>query len=224
VTGHGQVAVIPNGVDLEYYAPRSEPEDAAGLVFEGNMAFGPNVDAVLYFHRAIFPRIVARLPDATLTVVGKDPHPSIRALAGPRVRVTGTVEDVRPHVARAALFVCAMRKGAGIKNKILQAWAMGKAVVATPTSCGGLSYRDGENIRVAASPGAFSDAVVELLNDPERRRRLGREARATAEALYSWERRGTELEGRLDELVRSNGAAPRARSVGSAPGGSSIHA
>lgn len=207
VTRRGRVAVIPNGVDLEYYAPQSIEEEESGLVFEGNMAFGPNVDAVIHFCRAIFPKIASRLPDVTLTVVGKDPHSSILALAGPRVRVTGTVADVRPYVARAAVFVCAMRKGAGIKNKILQAWAMGKAVVATPTSCGGLRYRDGENIRVASSPSDFADAVVELLNDEGRRRTIGREARATVEAHYSWARRGAELEQCFEVVARSDSEA-----------------
>ena len=202
-----KVEVIHNGVDLDFFAPSDETSGPPSLVFEGHMRFAPNVDAVLHFHREILPHIRRAVPEVRFAVVGKEPTPAIQALADDRVLVTGYVDDVRPYIAGSTLFVCPMRTGAGIKNKILQAWAMAKPVVATPQSCGGLRAVDGANIRIANGSRPFAKAVVDLLASPSARRELGRRGRETVEQFYGWDRQA----GLLANLFQSVASARKPR-------------
>lgn len=199
--------VVHNGVDTDYFKPGSGGESNHDVVFEGNMSFPPNADAAVYFASSVLPLIRARVPGVRFRIVGKNPAPEVAALAGADVEVTGFVDDVRPYLDRAAVFVCPLRKGAGIKNKILQAWAMGKAVVATSASTGGLAVREGENILVRDDPAGIAEAVVELLENPARRKSLAAAARATVEARYGWARQARALEAVMSGLVRSGEVA-----------------
>lgn len=185
--------VIQNGVDAKYYFPQGNIYAEQTLVFEGNMSFPPNIDGALYFCREILPIIQERLPNVKLTLVGKNPAPEILDLASENITVTGFVDDVRPYVARSCVFVCPLRKGGGIKNKLLQALAMGKACVATSYSVGGLVVNDGENILIRNSPVDFSDAVIDLLNNEKKRTKLENNARITIEHEYSWEKKSKGL-------------------------------
>lgn len=188
------VTAINNGVDAQYFSPAAQVPEAQRIVFEGNVSFGPNVDAVRYFVSSVLPLIRERVPDAQFQIVGKDPSPEVQALASDDVDVTGFVDDIRPYLAAANVFVCPLRKGAGIKNKILQAWAMGKAVVATAVAVGGLRYRDGENIVIADGARALADAVLDLIANPHKAARLGAAARTTIEQYYTWDAKAAELE------------------------------
>ena len=186
--------VVNNGVDADFFAPWQGTPSTDELVFEGNMSFAPNVDAAQWFVRDILPLIHRERPAAHLSLVGNRPAPEVQTLAGEAVTVTGFVDDVRPYLGRAAVFVCPMRMGAGIKNKILQAWAMGKAVVGTPECLGGLEAQPGVNIEVARSAEEFARVALALLADPERAAALGRAARATIERHYTWARKADELD------------------------------
>jgi len=188
------VTVVHNGVDTEFFRPLDEPTDEHALIFEGSMRFPPNVDAVVYFCRKILPLIRHEVPGVKFYVVGRDPTELVQAQAADDVVVTGFVDDVRTYLARAAIFVCPMRRGAGIKNKILQAWAMGRPVVTTPEGCGGLRIAPDENIVVARGPRKFADAVIAMLRDPERRDRIGRAGHRTIQDHYTWESKARELE------------------------------
>lgn len=201
------VSAINNGVDADYFAPPATAPDPMRMVFEGNVSFGPNVDGVMYFCQSILPLIHAQVPEATFTIVGKDPSPEVLALASGKVEVTGYVEDIRPYLARANVFVCPLRKGAGIKNKILQAWAMAKAVVATPAAVGGLRLREGENIMVREGAAAIANAVVQLLRDPARSARIGMAARDTVMRHYTWEAKAAELEAVMQRASFATRAA-----------------
>jgi glycosyltransferase involved in cell wall biosynthesis len=192
--------VIANGVDADHFRPMDTPVEPGRLVFEGSMMFPPNADAAVHFVERILPLIRAVDPTVRLTLVGRDPLPSVRALASDGVEVTGFVDDVRPYIARAALFVAPLRSGAGIKNKVLQAWAMGKPVVATPESTGGLRADPDRNIVVRADPAEFAKAVLELLGDIDRRAAIGRAARETIERHYTWQAKAGELEALMQEL------------------------
>jgi sugar transferase (PEP-CTERM/EpsH1 system associated) len=192
--------VIPNGVDGEYFSPQGLGEDFPSLVFEGNMGFPPSVDAVLYFCNEILPLIVRRVPKVKFYIVGKDPAPEVQALASNRIVVTGFVEDQRPYLDQASIFVCPMRKGAGIKNKILQAWAMAKPVVATTIAVGGLRTTNGENILIEDEPASFARQVEFLLNNPELRGRLGQKGRDTVLQHHTWQQQVKLMEERLAEL------------------------
>jgi glycosyltransferase involved in cell wall biosynthesis len=193
-----RVSVVENGVDHEFFHP-IESEDSSSVIFEGNQWYPPNVDAVHYFHSAIYPRILSRFPRCRFYIVGRRPAPSVQALAGENVIVTGRVEDIRPSFGKASVFVCPMRMGAGIKNKILQAWAMAMPVVATPAAMGGLAAVPDHNIIVAKDPTRFADAVCELLSDGQRRRELGEKARETILAHHNWPQKAAVLESILEK-------------------------
>ena len=192
--------VVPNGVDMAYYSaplgPLARERQAAApgatrhdMVFTGKMDFRPHVDAVLWFSREVLPRILLRVPSAHLWIVGKDPHPRLAALAEqPAITVTGWVEDVRPYIAQAAVYVVPLRIGGGTRLKVPEAMAMGKAIVSTTLGCEGFDLLSGEQLVMADTPEEFAAAVIALLHEPERRAQLGEAARQLAAAQYDWGR------------------------------------
>lgn len=209
------VHVVENGVDTDYFRPKGDSAPSLNLVFEGNMGFKPNVDVAQYLSREIMPRIRARLNErVTLTIVGKDPAPEVKELAAEDIEITAFVEDVRPYLDRASVFVCPMRMGTGIKNKILQAWSMELPVVATPKSLGGLEARDGENALVAGTAEEFAARTIQLLTDPALGKRLGKNGRKTVLKHYTWTQKATQLESVMAETARisvsAHGAPERA--------------
>jgi glycosyltransferase involved in cell wall biosynthesis len=177
-------------VDTDYFRPDATVADDAALVFTGAMDWLPNEDAVLFFVETILPRIQARVPNATLTVVGRNPSPKLLArLQGRRdVRVTGRVDDIRPFLRRSSVYVIPLRVGGGTRIKAFEAMAMGKPVVSTPIGVEGLRVEDGRHVVLADDADAFAAAVLDLLQDPERRHRLGRDARDLVEREFSWDR------------------------------------
>jgi glycosyltransferase involved in cell wall biosynthesis len=157
------------------------------LVFTGKMDFRPNVDAVLWFTQGVLPLIREELPETRFWVVGKDPHPRLAPLGGdPAVVLTGAVEDVRPYIAAAAVYVVPLRIGGGTRLKVLEAMAMGKAVVSTALGCEGFDVVPDQELVVADTPSEFAAAVLALLRDPSRGERLGRAARRFAGSRYDW--------------------------------------
>ncbi len=181
--------VIPNGIDTRVYTPTSTlpRSHTPTLAFTGTMDFRPNVDAVLWFARHVWPRVQASVPEARFVVVGQRPHRRLDELReDPTVTLTGWVEDVRPHIARAAVYVAPLRIGGGTRLKILEAMAMGKAVVATRLGAEGFPVTDGQELLLADTPDDFAAAVVALLGAPERRAELGRVARDFVERRYDW--------------------------------------
>jgi sugar transferase (PEP-CTERM/EpsH1 system associated) len=181
-----RLAVIPTGVDTEYFQPSPVPEQPYTLVFTGSMDWMPNEDAVAYFAEKILPLIRREVPQAAFWAVGRRPPRRLQALASESVMVTGAVDDIRPYLAKAALCVVPLRSGSGTRIKIFEAMAMGKAVVSTSLGAEGLPVRDGENIVLADDPPAFARQVIGLLRDPQRCRQLGRAARKLVEENYGW--------------------------------------
>jgi glycosyltransferase involved in cell wall biosynthesis len=179
------VEVIPNGVDTIYFRRARARRRARALLFVGNYDYPPNVDAALRLARDILPQVRRQLPDARLWLVGHAPPPELRALADDTIKVTGRVPDVRPYLARAGVFVSPLRLGAGIKNKILEALAVGCPVAATPLSVDGIAVKDGESALIADGDG-LSAAAVRLLSDPALAGHLADCGRALIEAHYSW--------------------------------------
>jgi sugar transferase (PEP-CTERM/EpsH1 system associated) len=197
------VCVINNGVDANYFAPDATPASGRSVVFEGSMKFAPNAEGAVHFCREILPLIREREPNVTVTIVGADPRPEVRALANESVHVTGFVPDVRPYLAQASVFVCPLLSGAGIKNKILQAWAMEKPVVATPISCGGLVLDPGRNLIVAEGRREFADAVLRLFAEPKLREELGRAGRRTVLDHYAWSAKARQMEQALQRTAKA---------------------
>jgi glycosyltransferase involved in cell wall biosynthesis len=181
-------AVVPNGVDTGFFTPGDEDLSAEGnVVFVGGTTWFPNKDALQFFSESILPAVRAKSPGCTATWVGRateKERSGFGQVAG--LSLTGYVPDVRPYVQRAGCFVVPLRVGGGTRLKILDAWAMGKAVVSTSIGCEGLDAVDGENILVRDSPEDFAEAVSDVLLNMELRNRLGRKARATVESTYSW--------------------------------------
>ena len=196
-----EVTIVLNGVDTEFYndqIPMTKSQLAIGpwsLVFTGKMDFRPNVDAVLWFCQEILPLIRRERPSVRFAIVGRDPHPRVQALArDPWITVTGYVEDVRPYIARAAVYVVPLRMGSGTRLKVLEAMAMGQAIVSTTLGCEGIALTPGREAVLADTAREFARRVVELLDDEERRRSLGQQARRLVEARYDWRAIVPELE------------------------------
>lgn len=203
------VSVIHNGVDSDYFQPREPEADVPTIVFEGSMGFTPNAEAALYFCREVLPLVREEEPRARMLVVGNRPTPEVSALAGPGVEVTGFVPDVRPYLDSAWVFACPLLSGSGIKNKILQAWSMRKAVVATTLSTGGLMDVE-SNLVVADGKTAIAAAIVRLFRDPAERRRLGERGRETVVQHYSWAAKARQMEA---VLTRAAGPRPPSRAA-----------
>ena len=195
------VRSIATGVDLSYFHPVDTPVSEGSLVFVGAMDWYPNEDAVIYFVEEILPRIRQKLPDATLTVVGRNPGLRLAGL-GPGVRVTGTVEDVRPFLAEGAVAVVPLRIGGGTRLKIFEALAMGKAVVSTTVGAEGLPLQPDHHFACADDPQAFADAAVALLGDARRRQELGTAGRRLVEGRYGWPSVAKDFETALEEVIQ----------------------
>jgi sugar transferase (PEP-CTERM/EpsH1 system associated) len=187
-TSAGAATVATNGVDLDYFAPVTCEEQPA-LVFVGALDYLPNEDAAVWFTRELWPAIRARCPAAEFRIVGRNPTPAVRALAAvPGVRLVGSVPDVRPCVARAAVAVVPLRLARGVQNKVLEAMAMAKAVVAAPAALTALSTVPGEHLLAPSTPQEWVDDVCVLLADPPKRQQLGSAARQYVERHHDWER------------------------------------
>jgi len=199
------IRAIPTGVDAAYFHPNGASEKPARLVFTGSMDWYPNEDAILHFMDAILPRLRRRVPGLTISVVGRNPSDRLKALGAAKgVQITGTVADVRPYVAEAAVYVVPLRIGGGTRLKIFEALAMGKAVVSTSVGAEGLPLTPGQHFLQADSPEDFAKAVLTLLGDVPRRRAIGEAGRRLVEARYSWKQIGREFERLCEEVASSH--------------------
>jgi glycosyltransferase involved in cell wall biosynthesis len=196
-----RVTVVPNGVDVTQFVPRGA--GTGGIVFVGGMTWFPNKDALQYFAREILPRVRAAGCQDNVTWVGRALPGASEAYGALGVNLTGYVDDIRPYVGSAACYVVPLRVGGGTRLKILDAWAMGKAVVSTPIGCEGLDARDGWNILIRDDPQEFADAVRIVLTDPALRATLGANARLTAERVYSWDVIGEAMYGDYESVRRT---------------------
>jgi glycosyltransferase involved in cell wall biosynthesis len=179
------------------------------VVFVGGLEWFPNHDALRHFCEDILPRVRAAGHDVPVRWVGRAPEPTRRAYRTQHnVELTGYVEDIRPLVRNAACYVVPLRVGGGTRLKILDAWAMGKAVVSTSIGCEGLAAEDGRNILIRDDPDGFAQAVCAVLQDEALQRRLGAEGRRTVERLYEWERIGESLLTSYTSLLAPNRATP----------------
>jgi len=205
IAPRARVITIPNGVDTDYFRPTGKVATRRSLVFVGSLNWYPNVSAVEFLLREIWPPLKRAAPDLTLDLVGSAPPAAIRALAAalPDVTVHGFVDDVRPFMEQALLYVCPIRDGGGTKLKLLDAFAMEKCVVAHPIACEGIAVLPGKEVELAESAAAFVAAIQELLAQPERRVSLGRAARELVLARYGF----AEIGRRLCDVFESLGTS-----------------
>jgi sugar transferase (PEP-CTERM/EpsH1 system associated) len=204
VANREHVVTLPNGVDTETFSPDRYPEtliDGAqpSIVFTGAMDYPPNVQAVTWFAREVFPRVRASLPGVRFVIVGSRPTADVRKLASEgAIIVTGRVDSVAPYLAAARLVVAPLLIARGIQNKVLEAMAMAKAVVVSPGALAGITARPGEHLICADAASQWVETCVDLLADPEKARRLGRNARQLILEQYTWDAQFA----RLDRLLR----------------------
>ncbi len=196
------IETIPNGIELERFRPLELERDPSTLLFVGNFDYAPNQDAARVLTDQVLPRVQQALPDARLQLVGANPPAWLRDLANDQIEITGRVPDVAPYLARATVFVCPLRIGAGLKNKVLEALAMGIPVAATPLSVDGINVRDGESALVAEVD-KIAAKTIELLGDSALRERLSQGGRALIESQYSWEKTASSYERLYDDICRA---------------------
>jgi len=191
------VVAVPNGVDLSYFerSDRQTISDNATLqvTFLGNLAHRPNQDAAQFLICQIAPLIWKKMPEVHFTILGSNPGPELQSLAGPQVHITGWVEDIRPILWNSTVVLLPMQSGTGIKNKLLESWAAGVGVVATPLACQGIPARDGQNLLVGTHPQELAEQTIRLLTDPALRRSLAEEGRLTVQQCLTWSGAGDML-------------------------------
>lgn len=197
-----RLKVINTGVDTRYFDFRPEGSDPDAIVFVGAFRHSPNVDAMRYFSRQVFPKILDDRPETHLYIVGSSPPTEIKSLGEhPNVTVTGFVEDIRDYYQLARVVIVPLRTGVGIRGKILEGWSAGRAMVATSLACQGIRAIHGETIMIADTPEEFALWTVALLNDPEFCIRLGHAGRQVAEKHYEWDILGQQVIDLYEELV-----------------------
>lgn len=210
----GQVLAVGNGVDAEYFRPdaaRPSPFAAGeqALVFTGAMDYWPNVDAVCWFVEQVLPLLRQRWPALRLHIVGRSPTPAVQALAGAAVAVTGTVPDVRPYLQHAAVVVAPLRLARGVQNKVLEAMAMARPVVAATHCVEAIDARPGTEILAAGDAAEHAERVAELLADQQRATATGQAGRACVLARYSWPARLADLDHELVWAMAPDALATR---------------
>ena len=215
IAGDVPAMVVRNGVDLDYFRPLGGEYDPHLLCFVGRMDYLPNARAMIRFCREVMPRIRSALPQARLRIVGAAPGPDVRALAAlPGIEVTGTVDDVRPHVGRAALTVAPLTIARGTQNKVLESMAMGVPVVASALAARGVDMVPGEHLLVADAPADLAEAVLSLLNDGGKRKALARAALERVTAVYPWSESQRAFEEALSRVLDGRAALHEERALG----------
>ena len=202
------VRSIATGVDTSYFVANGTPEATAHLVFTGAMDWYPNEEAMMFFIAEILPRIRSEVPEVTVAIVGRNPSVRLRA-AGARanIRITGTVDDVRPFIDEGTVYVVPLLTGGGTRLKIFEALSMGKAVVSTSVGAEGLPLVNGQHYLCADGAEEFARATVSLLADPRRRKALGASGRELVQAHYSWGNVARTFESHCVDAVRKSGSS-----------------
>lgn len=200
-----RLRVVENGVDVEYFnvLGKVQPDDRS-LVFAGSMGWYPNANGMYYFIEEVWPKLLAADSRFHLTIVGQGPTSRLRAIAEavPNVKVTGAVEDVRPYIEQAAVYVCPILDGGGTRLKVLDALAMRRPLVATPLAVEGLGLSPGRHFLESRSPQEFVDHILSLRDNPIHREALGAEGRDFVVSHFSWDLIGKRLLDAYD-LVRT---------------------
>jgi sugar transferase (PEP-CTERM/EpsH1 system associated) len=207
-----KIGHVNNGVDIAYFDPAQSHAapfagDVVPIVFTGAMDYWPNVDAVQWFAREILPLVVRQEPRAMFFIVGSNPGDDVRQLGQlPRVAVTGKVPDIRPYLAHAAAAVVPLRIARGVQNKVLEAMAMARPVIAAPPATQGLSARDGHDLLVAETPADFAAKILAVIAGQQAG--LGARGRDFVLAQHTWDSALAELDAVLARVAGPRAAAP----------------
>lgn len=198
-----KITVIPISIDTQTLTRVESRPQSRNILTLGTLLYPPNADGIRWFIGEVFPRVLARVDEATLTVIGKNPPADFlqaQKRQPDRIRVTGYVPELQPYLEDAALMVVPVRAGSGMRVRILEAFARGIPVVTTTIGLEGIQAEPGNEVLVADTPEEFSAAVVELLLDDGRRRRLADASRKLAETAYDWR----VVLRKLDQVIKPN--------------------
>lgn len=198
-----KTSVIPSGVDTSYFNSLEAEEEPYSIIYVASMDWLPNVESILWFYKDIFPLIKKEVPEAKLYIVGRKPPVNIKILANKDIIVTGFVEDVREYIARSAVFIVPLKIGGGMRIKILNALAMGKAIVSTSIGCEGIDVTDGKDIYIADTEAQFARRVLELMGNKNKRRRLGEEGLRLVKEKYQWKRIAEQIEEEYKKILEA---------------------
>jgi glycosyltransferase involved in cell wall biosynthesis len=202
IVGDRDVVSIPNGVDSERFRPLEVETRPDSAVFWGRLDFGPNEQALEFFLGRVWPLVRAARPEASLRVMGFSPSEAVRRLtASSGVELLADVPDIRPVVCSAPVALYPFFSGTGIKNKLLEGAALGRALVVSPTAIDGMREQAAAPWRLATTPESWRDALLTLWDSPGESSALGAAARAWVERNYSWERAGALAEENLERVL-----------------------
>jgi glycosyltransferase involved in cell wall biosynthesis len=206
---------IPTGVDIEFFRPGNNSAETNGLVFTGSMDWLPNEDAIRYFTDQILPLIRLKIPRVTLTVVGRNPYPSLLELGkrDPAIIVTGRVDDVRPYIERAAAYIVPIRIGGGTRLKIYEAMAMAKPVISTSVGAEGLPLHEGKELLLSDTAEDFAESVVRVLTDNSLARSLGETAATRVREEFGWNKVANVFEMICSGVISGKLPDSRARAI-----------
>jgi glycosyltransferase involved in cell wall biosynthesis len=201
-----RVEVVPNGVDTEFFSNTGDTERPNTLIYVGGMTWHPNHDAMRFFIEEILPLLKKEVPDIEMTHIGRQTGDEFfrKAEREKALRILGFVDDIRPELSRAAVYVVPLRIGGGTRLKVLDALSMGCAIVSTSIGCEGIDVTDGKDIIIADDAESFARKTVEVLSDTELRQRLRENARKLAEEKYSWKTIAPKLERVYQQLASSS--------------------
>lgn len=207
--GNVRISVIPNGVDIKYFHPQNQTGNSReGLIFAGAMDWYPNREAVLFFLKEIWPMLRDEKPERTATFLGRNPpRELLEAAKNSNILAPGFVDDVRPYLEEAGIYVCPIRDGGGTRLKILDALAMGKPLVATALAVEGLDLVDREHYLKAETAEEFVVQINRLEKDPALRKALASSGQRFVMSHYSWDVIGEKLDHAYQYVVRSKGAS-----------------
>ena len=200
-----KIDIVRNGVDFDYFCPM-QVDKQSEVVFCGNMQYKPNIDAARFLVNEIMPLVWRSHPEARVVIAGATPTAAVRSLAGDRVRVTGSVDDIRPYYAQSRLFIAPMRIGSGLQNKLLEAMAMRIPCITTPLANSSLKAIDGRQLLLGRDASQLAEAVVRILDDETLATSLSDNAFNFVHNNFSWSAAGAGLEAVLHQAIENHNA------------------
>lgn len=203
ITGMSNCITIPNGVDLEYFNPIDIAIKPKSLIFAGGLTWYPNLDAMSFFLKSVWPILVKEVPDVSMTIIGRSPPTWMIEMQDlyPNLKVTGFVDDVRPYIAEAHIYVCPIKDGGGTKLKVLDALAMKKTLIADQIACEGIDVKDQESVIFASSADEYLRAIKLLIADQELAGRIAEKGLELINEKYSFVKIGEQLSTAYSELI-----------------------
>lgn len=202
VTGTDQY-VVPNGVDTEFFSSSGADPEPFSMVFTGAMSYVPNYDGMIWFLENIFPTIKKSVPQAKIYIVGGNPPQALKKYQSDSIIVTGFVDDVRPYVDQASVFVVPLNMGSGTRLKVVEALSMEKPVVSTSIGCEGIEVENGEHLVVRDEPAAFAEAAIQLFDDSQLRNKLVYNGYDLVKNKYDWQVICRSIDSAFQELTQT---------------------